>query len=93
MGKSIIVDDMSQCLICGRPYPEEHHCIFGYGNRDLSDDYGLVIPLCHEHHRGNTGVHQNRDMDLGIKAMAQRAFEKKVGSRDDWMRLFGRNYL
>ena len=83
---------MSQCLICGRPYPEWHHCMYGVANRKLADQYGLIVPLCVEHHRGKTGVHQCRALDLGIKQLAQSKFEEQY-SREKWMELFGRNYL
>ena len=95
MGKTkpIITEDMSHCLICGSPYPEWHHACFGTADKRIADKYGLIVPLCMEHHRGRTGVHQCRAVDLQIKQLAQRTFEEKVGGREEWMSLFGRNYL
>lgn len=97
MGKTkpIITDDMHVCILehCNRTDIEWHHCIGGNPGRKLSDKYGLVVPLCVEHHRGNTGVHKCRAVDLKIKQLAQTTFEKKVGSREEWMKIFGRNYL
>ena len=47
--KSIIVDDMEHCKLCGSPYVEIHHCLHGTANRKKADKYNLVIPLCHDH--------------------------------------------
>lgn len=91
--KSIVVKDMQHCLICGSPYIHIHHCFYGTSNRKISDKLGLVVPLCQEHHTGNNGVHFDRQLDMLVKTMAQGAFEKQIGSREDFMRLFGRSYL
>lgn len=94
-GKPIITDNMNECILpyCKRCDIEWHHVFFGTGNHKLSDKYGMIVPLCVEHHRGITGVHRNRAVDLKVKEMGQRAFEEKVGSREEFMKIFGRNYL
>ena len=91
--KSIVVKDMQHCLICGSPYIQIHHCFYGTANRKISDRLGLVVPLCQEHHTGNNGVHFVKRLDLKIKRMGQRAYEDNFGAREDFIRLFGRNYL
>lgn len=93
MGKSIIVDSMDNCFVCGSPYAEVHHCIYGNANRKLSDKYGLIVPLCHEHHRGQTGVHFNRDFDISLKKLAQEKFEAKFGARNEFIKVFGKSYI
>ena len=93
MGKSIIVKSMDNCFVCGSPYTEVHHCIYGNANRKLSDKYGLIVPLCHEHHRGQTGVHFNRDFDISLKKLAQEKFEAKFGANKSFLDVFGKNYL
>ena len=35
--KSIIVDDMEHCKLCGSPYVEIHHCLHGTANRKKAD--------------------------------------------------------
>ena len=58
------------CLICerlgfyGTP-SEVHHVHSGWGR----DGHQNTIPLCPEHHRGNTGIH----------GMGRKAFEKEYG--------------
>ena len=90
--KSIIQEDTDYCFVCGRYGTEIHHVFFGNPNRKLSDKYGLVIGLCYEHHRGNSGVHHNRELDLKMKRMAQKVFEQTYPERD-FLAVFGRNYL
>ena len=93
MAKSIIVDCMDNCFVCGSPYTEVHHVIYGTANRKLSDKYGLVVPLCHEHHRGQTGVHFNRDFDISLKKLAQEKFNAVYGANKSFIKVFGKSYL
>jgi hypothetical protein len=91
--KKGIVPDMEHCFICGSPYVEIHHCIFGTANRRKSEKYKLVVPLCHAHHRGNESPHRNKVIDNQFRRMAQKYFEEHYGTRDDFMKEFGKNYL
>lgn len=90
--KSIIQENTDYCFICGRYGTEIHHCIYGIANRKLSDKYGLVVGLCYNHHRGNNGVHQNRELDLMLKRKAQEVFIEKY-SENEYFAIFGKNYL
>lgn len=49
MSKSIITDNLSLCMICGRPSEAIHHLISGNG-RSLATADGLVVGLCRECH-------------------------------------------
>ena len=53
MTRSILVEDRFRhlCLFCQNPAVEQHHLICGTANRRVSDDEGLVIPLCEYHHK------------------------------------------
>lgn len=53
------------------------------------------IRLCgDEHHRnGPLSVHQNREVANRLKAIGQAKFEETYGTRDDFVRIFGRNYI
>lgn len=94
MGKqSQITTDMEHCIVCGNPEIQIHHIFAGTGRRKISDQYGYIVPLCMEHHTGNTGVHFNRQLDVSLKKLAQEHFEAVNGSRDDFRRLFGKSYL
>lgn len=66
------------CVICERIYGQHaggnvelHHLRTGGWGKG---DYKTMIPLCYEHHRGNTGIH-----GMGTKAW-ERAYD--VSQRD-----------
>ncbi len=88
---SIITSKMDRCFICGAYGVEIHH-IMGGANRKNSTKYGLVVPLCRGCHTGDNGVHMNKDRNDALKRIAQSRFEQKY-SHDEWMSIFGRNYL
>lgn len=93
MSKSIITDLTEHCYVCGRYGTEIHHCLFG-NNRKLADKYGLVVPLCAEHHRGNNGVHGNNiEIKEYLQKVGQRAYEENIGTREEFIKEFGKNYL
>lgn len=83
------------CVVCGSPHVQIHHIFEGYGRRKISDKYGYVIPLCFNHHIGNNGIHlaRNKEHDLYWKRKAQKHFEANRGTRDEFIRLFGKSYL
>lgn len=93
--RSIIVEDLKHCVICGAVKDiEMHHCIHGTSGRKLATKYHLLVGLCPEHHRGTNGVHgkNGAELDLMLKRIAQTSFEQKH-SHEKWMEIFGRNYL
>ena len=94
--RSIIVKDLKVCCECGSMQNVEvHHCIHGTAGRKLATRYHLLVGLCPECHRGTHGVHgkYGHELDLKYKRMAQEAWEKKHGNREDFIRIFGRSYL
>ncbi|MBP3703704.1 MAG: hypothetical protein J6I65_07955 [Lachnospiraceae bacterium] len=98
MAKSIMQEDDNYCYLCGANGTCDllhwHH-VFGGPNRKHSEKYGLKVRLCGQkcHENGSNAVHRNRKVDLELKAAGQRAFEEVHGSREDFMRIFGKNYL
>lgn len=89
---SIIQEDMNYCFFCGRYGTEIHHVFFGNPNRKWSEKYHCIVGLCPQHHRGNHGVHQDRELDLTLKQIAQTKFNKTYPEAD-FLAIFGRNYL
>ena len=73
---------------------EEHH-VFNGPNRRNSEKYGLKVYLCYVCHRDNKlGVHGcNTELRERLQQAGQQAFENKIGSREDFMKIFGKNYL
>ena len=92
---SLLTTEKDKCFLCGVMNCIEHHHIFGGANRKKSTVYGLVVPLCAEHHRGQTGVHMqpNKGLDLHLKKLAQEKFEAHIGARNEFIRVFGKSYL
>lgn len=91
-----IIQDTKECYVTGSTYNlHEHHIFFGTSLRRLSEKYGLKIWLRPElHNMTNDGIHFNHDFDMEIKQMAQdKAMEHYGWSTEDFIKIFGRNYL
>lgn len=88
-----ILQKEKNCYICGTNMAlEKHHILRGI-NRQNADKEGLWVWLCHWHHTGSKdAVHNNKDLDKALRMFAQMVWEKEH-SHDEWMRIFGRNYL
>ena len=90
--KSIIQTE-KKCFLTGRTDNlQDHHIFFGAKNRENSEKYGLKVWLTAEHHTGKHSPHRDLEIDLYLKRIAQRKFEE-THSREEFMRIFGRNYL
>lgn len=86
-----ILQTEKECYVCRTTVGlERHHIFAGAANRPLSEKYGCWVYLCAEHHRGRTGAHQNRALDLRLRKECQEAWEKLHG--DTFAEIFGRNY-
>ena len=81
------------CYVCQSIHNiEEHHVFFG-PNRSMSEKHKLKVNLCIYHHRNHTaGVHFNKEFDLQLKQRFQKIFEAANG-HEQFMQVFGRNYL
>lgn len=91
---SVFTEDMDHCIFTGSPYVERHH-IFGSFNRDNSEVYGFVVPLRYDLHPNGARANPKyaKEIDTYLKEKAQRYFEESIGSREDFMKVFGRSYL
>ena len=89
--ESKFTSDLEHCFVCGRPYPQIHHIMNAF-NKAKSEKYGLILPLCMNHHTGAEGVHTKPEKMLACKQMAQRKFEEDH-TREDWILEFGKSYL
>ena len=87
---SILTDDLSRCYVCGLPKHHLHEIYFGK-NRTNSMKYGCVVPLCYEHHEGNTGVHHNIELDHKLKVECQKKFEELYSI--PFIDVFYKNYI
>lgn len=89
-----IIQENKECWVCGTTQDiHEHHILYGTANRRLSEKYGLKVWLCAKHHNmSKDGVHQNRELDLRLKQLAQKRFEEEYPN-ESFLRIFGRNYI
>lgn len=91
--KSVFTDDMDHCYYTGSPVVERHH-IFGAYNRNRSEKYGFIIPLRPDlHPNGAQAGQAAKIVDTQLKQMAQKYFEEHNGTREEFIREFGKSYL
>lgn len=89
---SIITNDLKHCIICGAKKEALHEVFYG-AYRHVSIKYGLVIPLCLNHHtQGNFSIHNDRELDLYYKRLAETIFISKY-SYELYMKEFIIDYL
>lgn len=103
--ESIMQSDKNTCYLCdGKAYwtdndmldrLEEHHVFGGNPGRKLSERYGLKVYLhgikCHR--EGQKSAHKSRCTREFLQSEGQKAFERVHGSRQEFMKVFGKNYL
>lgn len=93
MAKSIIQDEKACYVTSCTQGLDLHHCLHG-PNRKKADKLGLTVWLRHDVHMA---LHDRRGafrtLDDDLKKVAQKAYEEKIGTREDFLRDFGRNYL
>lgn len=98
--KSIIYQPEGTCYLCmllnddyrEKPVLQEHH-IYPGSNRQASEENGLKVKLCPDHHVfGAEAVHNNIDNLRILQRIGQQVYEQGH-TRGDFMRIFGRNYL
>lgn len=90
-----IMQDEKKCYLTGARSGLHKHHIFGSFNRDNSEKYGLWVWLKWDHHIADSPhrtPHNDAEIDLMLKREAQRKFEQSH-SREEFMRIFGRNWL
>ena len=96
--KSILQEKDGTCYLCVILHEDyrihkdlhEHHIFSGTANRKLSEQYGLKVYLCPDHHEyGAEAVHKNKIVRLLLEETAKRAFEKKY-PEESFREIFGR---
>jgi len=95
MRKPSILQDVKECYLTGRTDNlHTHHIFFGTGNKKVSDENGFWVWLTGKYHNQDSGisVHHNRYFDLTLKMKCQAKFEE-MHSREEFIKLIGRNYL
>ena len=76
-----MTDDLETCYLCGHRADDMHHVLHG-ADKKLSEELGLMVPLCRACH--NRVHHVGGEYDRILKESAQRTYLQKI---------FGRCYL
>ena len=86
-----MLDERKQCFICGKRYTglDVHHCLGGK-NRKNSDEDGLTVYLCRPCHMK---LHDKGLYRRELEIYAQKCFEKHIGTREQFVERYRRNYL
>lgn len=82
-----------KCINCGSIASEKHHTIPGRAYRQKCEALGLTIALCSRCHYLIHNKPKERGLYYLYKKIAQELYEKYLGSHEDWMNLFHKNYL
>lgn len=87
-----IISNSKRCYLCGTEQNLQiHHCIFGTANRKKADADGLFVHLCASCHNA---VH-NQDIweKRALQEIAQEKWEERKGSRNEFIKRYGKSYL
>lgn len=76
-----MTDDFESCYMCGGRATEMHHIMHG-SDKKISEELGLMVPLCRRCHE--RVHHVGGEYDRILKVNAQRVYLQKV---------FGKCYL
>lgn len=91
-----IIEQKKECYVCKKTTNLHLHHIWYGKNRKNSDEDGLVVYLCYDHHEGTNGVHgkNGHELDLKLKKIAeQKWIEHYNKSKEDFIRRYGKNLL
>lgn len=88
---SIFTDNLTQCYFCKAPKSDLHE-IFGGCRRQVSMIYGLVLPMCRMCH---TNMENDEEAKLEWKKKAEKKWLEVYTpyGTDDFIRIFGKNFL
>lgn len=89
------MNDMGHCMLTGSPRVERHH-IFGGPNKKASEKRGFIAPLRYDLHPNGARFNpteENRKIDDMLKKKCQKYYESHYGTREDFIKEFGKNYL
>ena len=84
-------DEWEVCYLCGGFATETHHIFEGNGRRQICDNRKLTVRLCRKCH---SKLHDTScpEMDY-LHRVGQRAYEKQIGTREQFREEFIRSYL
>lgn len=88
--KSLLTDDLEHCLACGSRATDCHH-IYGASNKKWSEEFNLMIPLCHQCHMQ---MHDEKEQKMNrfYKQLGQEVFQMSFPNLR-FQDYFGKNYI
>ena len=80
------------CYLCGKPMAgsEKHHCLNGLAYREKCEAdrlFCFVHPVCHQF------IHNHPMTARTLKQGSQRIYEAEIGTREEFIKRYGKNYL
>lgn len=87
---SVFSNDTKRCYLCGSTYKLTWHEIYAGKNRQNSMRYGLCLRLCLNCHSKEQEDSQFNDY---WHKQGQLYWEKNIGSREEFIKVFRRNYI
>lgn len=87
--RSVFTDDLEHCYLCGRKKDDLHE-VYSGRNRINSIKYNFVLPLCRECHSLNQN---NPFFNDYWHRQGQLYWEEFIGTREEFIKVFRRNYL
>ena len=91
--ESILTDDWEKCYLCPKPATQVHH-IYAGSRKAASEKHGFKIPICADCHTlGPRAVHRCPERDRWLRRECQLEFERRGGTRFEFVRIIGKNYL
>jgi len=86
---SVFTDNMDKCYFCENPRMDKHE-IYRGKNRANSMKYGFVLPMCRYHH---DKYQENVEFNDFWHRKGQKYYEDNIGSREEFLAKFRKNYL
>lgn len=88
--KSVFTDEKDKCMFCPSTYRLTWHEIFAGRNRQNSMKYNLCLRMCLNCH---DLYQEDSEFNDFWHKQGQLYFEKHIGSREDFIKIFGKSYL
>ena len=87
---SVFSNDTKKCYLCGSKYKLTWHEIYSGRNRQNSMKYGLCLRMCLNCH---SREQESSQFNNYWHKQGQLYWEEFIGSREDFIKVFRRNYL
>ena len=87
---SVFSNDTKKCYLCGSTYKLTWHEIYAGKNRPNSMKYGLCLRMCLNCH---SREQENSQFNDYWHKQGQLYWEEFIGSREEFIKVFRRNYL